>query len=131
MTRLSLFSSTRIAQTGCTFSRKVIADIRQHHYAPEVPDLNVTDGFPAGLGSVHQGEGRVAGRPVSRTPLGAGPARPRAPLRVSDGIRGLVIFLNAGPSDHHIFGFITSTHRGFHRATSSCVPSTRSRWGPA
>jgi catechol 2,3-dioxygenase-like lactoylglutathione lyase family enzyme len=35
-------------------------------------------------------------------------------LRVSDRIHGLVVFLNAGPGDHHIFGFITSSHRGFH-----------------
>ena len=26
-------------------------------------------------------------------------------------------FLNAGPGDHHIFGFITSSHRGFHHAS--------------
>ena len=43
-------------------------------------------------------------------------------LRVSDRIRGLVTFLNAGPGDHHIFGFITSTHRGFHHASFE-VPS--------
>jgi len=43
-------------------------------------------------------------------------------LRVSDRIRGLVTFLNAGPGDHHIFGFISSTHRGFHHASFE-VPS--------
>ncbi len=43
-------------------------------------------------------------------------------LRVSDRIRGLVTFLNAGPGDHHIFGFIASTHRGFHHASFE-VPS--------
>jgi len=43
-------------------------------------------------------------------------------LRVSDRIRGLVVFLNAGPGDHHIFGFITSTHPGFHHASFE-VPS--------
>ena len=43
-------------------------------------------------------------------------------LRVSDRIRGLVTFLNAGPGDHHIFGFITSTHPGFHHASFE-VPS--------
>jgi len=43
-------------------------------------------------------------------------------LKVSDRIRGLVTFLNAGPGDHHIFGFIASTHRGFHHASFE-VPS--------
>jgi catechol 2,3-dioxygenase-like lactoylglutathione lyase family enzyme len=43
-------------------------------------------------------------------------------LRVSDRITGLVTFLNAGPGDHHIFGFIASTHRGFHHASFE-VPS--------
>jgi catechol 2,3-dioxygenase-like lactoylglutathione lyase family enzyme len=43
-------------------------------------------------------------------------------LRVSDRIRGLVTFLNAGPGDHHVFGFITSSHRGFHHASFE-VPS--------
>jgi catechol 2,3-dioxygenase-like lactoylglutathione lyase family enzyme len=43
-------------------------------------------------------------------------------LRVSDRIRGLVTFLNAGPGDHHIFGFISSTHPGFHHASFE-VPS--------
>jgi len=43
-------------------------------------------------------------------------------LRVSDRIRGLVTFLNAGPGDHHIFGFIASSHRGFHHASFE-VPS--------
>ncbi len=43
-------------------------------------------------------------------------------LRISDRIRGLVTFLNAGPGDHHIFGFITSTHPGFHHASFE-VPS--------
>ena len=44
-------------------------------------------------------------------------------LRVSDTIhRDLVTFLNAGPGDHHIFGFISSTHRGFHHASFE-VPS--------
>jgi catechol 2,3-dioxygenase-like lactoylglutathione lyase family enzyme len=43
-------------------------------------------------------------------------------LRVSDRIHGLVTFLNAGPGDHHIFGFISSTHRGFHHASFE-VPS--------
>ena len=43
-------------------------------------------------------------------------------LRVSDRITGLVTFLNGGPGDHHIFGFIASTHRGFHHASFE-VPS--------
>ena len=43
-------------------------------------------------------------------------------LRVSDRIRGLVTFLNAGPGDHHIFGFIASSHPGFHHASFE-VPS--------
>lgn len=43
-------------------------------------------------------------------------------LRVSDRIHGLVTFLNAGPGDHHIFGFISSSHPGFHHASFE-VPS--------
>jgi catechol 2,3-dioxygenase-like lactoylglutathione lyase family enzyme len=43
-------------------------------------------------------------------------------LRVSDRIRGLVTFLNAGPGDHHIFGFIAGSHPGFHHASFE-VPS--------
>jgi catechol 2,3-dioxygenase-like lactoylglutathione lyase family enzyme len=44
-------------------------------------------------------------------------------LHVSDTIHGdLVTFLNAGPGDHHIFGFIASTHPGFHHASFE-VPS--------
>ena len=43
-------------------------------------------------------------------------------LRVSDRIAGLVTFLNGGPGDHHIFGFIASSHRGFHHASFE-VPS--------
>jgi hypothetical protein len=121
----------RTAQTGCTLSRKVVADIRSHHCAPEVPDLDVTDELPARLRPVHQGEGRRRSPSVRDATRSRSLSSTRAPLLVSDWIRGLVIFLNAGPSDHHIFGSITSTHRGFHRATASCVPSTRSPWGPA
>ena len=51
-------------------------------------------------------------------------------LRVSDRIHGLVTFLNAGPGDHHIFGFISSSHRGFHHASLRCRPSTRSHSAP-
>ncbi len=44
-------------------------------------------------------------------------------LRLSDTIHGdLVTFLNAGPGDHHIFGFISSTHPGVHHASFE-VPS--------
>jgi hypothetical protein len=44
-------------------------------------------------------------------------------LNVSDRIHhDLVTFLNAGPGDHHIFGFISSTHPGFHHASFE-VPS--------
>jgi catechol 2,3-dioxygenase-like lactoylglutathione lyase family enzyme len=44
-------------------------------------------------------------------------------LRVSDRIHhDLVTFLNAGPGDHHIFGFINSTHPGFHHSSFE-VPS--------
>jgi catechol 2,3-dioxygenase-like lactoylglutathione lyase family enzyme len=44
-------------------------------------------------------------------------------LRVSDRIHGdLVTFLNAGPGDHHIFGFISSSHSGFHHSSFE-VPS--------
>ncbi|WP_088288253.1 VOC family protein [Kineosporia sp. A_224] len=41
---------------------------------------------------------------------------------VSDRITGKVTFLNAGPGDHHVFGFITSSHPGFHHASYE-VPS--------
>jgi catechol 2,3-dioxygenase-like lactoylglutathione lyase family enzyme len=43
-------------------------------------------------------------------------------LAVSDRIHGLVTFLNAGPGDHHVFGFIASSHPGFHHASFE-VPS--------
>ena len=43
-------------------------------------------------------------------------------LRISDTIHGKVTFLNAGPGDHHVFGFIRSSHRGFHHASFE-VPS--------
>jgi catechol 2,3-dioxygenase-like lactoylglutathione lyase family enzyme len=44
-------------------------------------------------------------------------------LGVSDRIHGdLVTFLNAGRGDHHIFGFISSTHPGFHHSSFE-VPS--------
>jgi catechol 2,3-dioxygenase-like lactoylglutathione lyase family enzyme len=44
-------------------------------------------------------------------------------LRISDTIHhDRVTFLNAGPGDHHIFGFIASSHPGFHHASFE-VPS--------
>jgi catechol 2,3-dioxygenase-like lactoylglutathione lyase family enzyme len=43
-------------------------------------------------------------------------------LAVSDRIHDKVMFLNAGPGDHHVFGFIASTHPGFHHASFE-VPS--------
>ena len=43
-------------------------------------------------------------------------------LRLSDRITGKVTFLNTGSGDHHVFGFITSTHPGFHHASFE-VPS--------
>lgn len=44
-------------------------------------------------------------------------------LAVSDTIHhDFVTFLNAGPGDHHVFGFISSTHSGFHHASFE-VPS--------
>ncbi|EXU64926.1 dioxygenase [Streptomyces sp. PRh5] len=44
-------------------------------------------------------------------------------LRVSDTIHhDQVTFLNAGQGDHHIFGFISSTHPGFHHSSFE-VPS--------
>jgi catechol 2,3-dioxygenase-like lactoylglutathione lyase family enzyme len=43
-------------------------------------------------------------------------------LRISDRIHDLVTFLNAGPGDHHIFGFIASSHPGFHHGSFE-VPS--------
>jgi catechol 2,3-dioxygenase-like lactoylglutathione lyase family enzyme len=44
-------------------------------------------------------------------------------LHLSDTIHhDFVTFLNAGPGDHHVFGFIRSTHPGFHHASFE-VPS--------
>jgi catechol-2,3-dioxygenase len=43
-------------------------------------------------------------------------------LAVSDRITGKVTFMNVGAGDHHVFGFITSTHPGFHHASYE-VPS--------
>lgn len=38
-------------------------------------------------------------------------------LRLSDRIPGLVVFLNSGPGDHHVFGFIQSSHPGLHHSS--------------
>lgn len=38
-------------------------------------------------------------------------------LRLSDRITGMATFLNAGTGDHHVFGFIQSTHRGLHHSS--------------
>lgn len=38
-------------------------------------------------------------------------------LGLSDRIKGRISFCNAGPGDHHVFGFIQSTHPGFHHAS--------------
>ncbi|MEV0286962.1 VOC family protein [Kribbella sp. NPDC050820] len=38
-------------------------------------------------------------------------------LRLSDRIKGMATFLNAGPGDHHVFGFIQSTHPGLHHSS--------------
>lgn len=38
-------------------------------------------------------------------------------LRVSDRIPGRVTFMNCGPGDHHVFGFIQSTHPGLHHTS--------------
>ncbi|MEU8510350.1 VOC family protein [Kitasatospora sp. NPDC048722] len=38
-------------------------------------------------------------------------------LRVSDRITGKVVFMNPGPGDHHVFGFIQSSHPGLHHSS--------------
>jgi len=38
-------------------------------------------------------------------------------LRLSDRIPGLATFMNAGTGDHHVFGFIASTHPGLHHSS--------------
>ena len=38
-------------------------------------------------------------------------------LRLSDRIPGKVTFLNSGPGDHHVFGFIQSSHPGLHHTS--------------
>lgn len=38
-------------------------------------------------------------------------------LRLSDRIRGLATFMNSGPGDHHVFGFVPGTHPGLHHSS--------------
>jgi catechol-2,3-dioxygenase len=38
-------------------------------------------------------------------------------LRMSDRIPGKASFMNAGPGDHHVFGFVQSSHPGLHHSS--------------
>lgn len=38
-------------------------------------------------------------------------------LRLSDRITGVAVFMNSGPGDHHVFGFVQSTHPGLHHSS--------------
>ena len=38
-------------------------------------------------------------------------------LRLSDRIPHLAVFMNSGPGDHHVFGFIQSSHPGLHHSS--------------
>lgn len=38
-------------------------------------------------------------------------------LKLSDRVIGKATFMNAGPGDHHVFGFVHSTHPGLHHAS--------------
>lgn len=38
-------------------------------------------------------------------------------LRLSDRIKGVAVFMNSGPGDHHVFGFIQSSHPGLHHSS--------------
>ena len=38
-------------------------------------------------------------------------------LRLSDRIRGIATFMNSGPGDHHVFGFVPATHHGLHHSS--------------
>lgn len=38
-------------------------------------------------------------------------------LRLSDRVIGKATFLNAGPGDHHVFGFVHSSHPGLHHTS--------------
>ncbi|QEU89971.1 VOC family protein [Streptomyces kanamyceticus] len=38
-------------------------------------------------------------------------------LGLSDRVPGVVTFMNCGPGDHHVFGFVQSTHPGLHHSS--------------
>lgn len=38
-------------------------------------------------------------------------------FKLSDRNPGVVTFLNSGPGDHHVFGFVQSTHSGLHHSS--------------
>ncbi|WP_433602419.1 VOC family protein [Nocardia sp. CA-135953] len=38
-------------------------------------------------------------------------------LRLSDRIRGIATFMNSGPGDHHVFGFVPAAHPGLHHSS--------------
>jgi catechol-2,3-dioxygenase len=38
-------------------------------------------------------------------------------LRLSDRIRHIATFMNTGPGDHHVFGFVPGTHPGLHHSS--------------
>ncbi|MFD3498133.1 VOC family protein [Streptomyces sp. NPDC058678] len=38
-------------------------------------------------------------------------------LHLSDRIRGMATFMNSGPGDHHVFGFVPGTHPGLHHSS--------------
>ena len=38
-------------------------------------------------------------------------------LRLSDRIRNGPVFMNSGPGDHHVFGFVPGTHPGLHHSS--------------
>ncbi|ASQ92971.1 MULTISPECIES: VOC family protein [Streptomyces] len=38
-------------------------------------------------------------------------------LRLSDRVRSMATFMNSGPGDHHVFGFVSGTHPGLHHSS--------------
>ncbi|WAP53792.1 VOC family protein [Streptomyces sp. S465] len=38
-------------------------------------------------------------------------------LRTSDRVRSMATFMNSGPGDHHVFGFVPGTHPGLHHSS--------------
>ncbi|MFC4468701.1 hypothetical protein ACFPH6_29920 [Streptomyces xiangluensis] len=38
-------------------------------------------------------------------------------LRLSDRIIGGPVFLDSGPGDHHVFGFVAAAHLGLHHSS--------------